>query len=294
MVGNKKKTINITSKNTNNTEKQIVEAIMELPSIPVLDTDILDRDVLDTNNIDNTDSLDRDNTDATNVLNNDNPGTTNVLDNEGDNEEDKEDKEDKEDNEDKDEGDNEEDNEDTNEVLDELPNDATTLNALDTIELDELDTFDTVQAEDEIYNKINNESDYENYESTDEEADNVNECVEYNITEGNYCELPTLVVDYTKSPTAGIRAIVWAGEAITQYQGVEVFILDNQTYVRPFSSLSNSPFFGVAQHDANIGEDVAVTTSGITKIQVSKTINLPYLVRSGNQCVFAKNQKNGV
>ena len=165
--------------------------------------------------------------------------------------------------------------------LNELPNDTPALSELDTTFLDEFDTLDMIHNDDEIDN--------ESYEP----INNINEYVEYNIPEDNYCELPTLVIDYTKSPTAGIRAIVWAGEAIKEYQGVEVFIHNNQTYVRPFSSLSNSPFFGVAQHDANIGEDVAITTSGITKIQVSKTINLPYLIRSGNQCVFAKNQKNG-
>jgi hypothetical protein len=165
--------------------------------------------------------------------------------------------------------------------LNELPNNTPALSELDTIMLDEFDTLDTIHTEDEIDN--------ESYEP----INNINEYVKYNIPEDNYCELPALVIDYTKSTTAGIRAIVCAGEYIKEYQGVEVFIHNNQTYVRPFSSLSNSPFFGVAQHDANIGEDVAITTSGITKIQVSKTINLPYLIRSGNQCVFAKNQKNG-
>ena len=158
---------------------------------------------------------------------------------------------------------------DTNTDNNELLNNIDTLNNMNIIDLDPLDILDT---ENEL------ESAY--YES----------CID---NENNYSHIHSFVIDYTKSPTAGVRAMVCAGEVITQYQGVEVFIKNNQTFVRPFSPLSNSPFFGVAQHDAVIGEEVAITTSGITKIQVSKSINLPYLIRSGNQCVFAKNQKNG-
>ena len=292
MAVNKKKTINIASKNT---EKQIVETIIEqieqnnvvadnstntntvdtvdaVSTADVLNTDALCTvdavDALCTAGVLNTDAVDALNTDAVDAVSTVDALNTDAVD-----------------------AVSTVDDVSTVDAVDALNTDAVStvddlstvdfvdtyneaLNKLDTIVLDELDTLDTIHADDEIL-------DTDNY-------------IDYDITEDNYCELPALVIDYTKSPTAGIRAIVWAGEVITQYQGVEVFILDNQTYVRPFSSLSNSPFFGVAQHDANIGEDVAITTSGITKIRVSKTINLPYLIRSGNQCAFAKNQKNGV
>lgn len=304
MGGNKKKTINIISKNTNNNRNHTNDTIMELPSKTVLD----EADIFDTSNtIVVTDLLVTEDTpDTVNAIDEynttDTPDTVNAID-----EYDTTDTIEKVDTENTiyeaninthddlvyeneiDEANTDDVNNieviDTENSLDALPNDASALDDLDTISLDELDTLDAIHTEDEIY---------KNFEFMEEEPDNivnnVNEYIEY--VDG-CCELPALVVDYTKSPTAGIRAIVWAGEVITQYQGVEVFILDNKTYVRPFSSLSNSPFFGIAQHDANIGEDVTITTSGITKIQISKTINLPYLIRSGNQCVFAKNPKNG-
>ena len=146
--------------------------------------------------------------------------------------------------------------------------------------LDALDTSETSETEDELENAY--------YESCINNIDDGNEYIE-----NNYSQIHPSIIDYTKSSTAGIQAMVYASEDIIQYQGVEVFIKNDQTFVRPFSPLSNSPFFGVAQHDAAIGDEITITTSGITKIQVSKTINLPYLIRSGNQCVFAKNQKNG-
>jgi hypothetical protein len=170
----------------------------------------------------------------------------------------------------------------TNADNNELVNNIDALNDINIIDLDPLDTFDTLDTLDTSETEDELENAY--YESCINNIDHI---------EHNYSQIPAFIIDYTKSPTAGIRSMVCASETIKQYQGVEVFINNNQTFVRPFSPLSHSPFFGVAQHDAAIGEEVAITTSGITKIQVSKTIHLPYLIRSGNQCVFAKNQKNG-
>lgn len=280
MGGNKKKTINITSKHTNDNRisplETIIETIlqnssMELPSVSRLNNNT-DEIVVTENAVNDDDKVEGFNIE--NAVDDDDKAEGFNIENAVDAVDD---------------DDTEDSLDDTpnTEVcyemgkLNELPNDTPALSELDSIMLDKFDTLDTIHTEDEIENE------------SDEPINNVNEYVEYNIPEDNYCELPALVVDYTKSATAGIRAIVCAGESIKEYQGVEVFIHNNKTYVRPFSSLSNSPFFGIAQHDANIGEDVAITTSGITKILVSKTINLPYLIRSGNQCVFAKNQKNG-
>jgi hypothetical protein len=247
------------------------------------DVDNTDNDGIDTNNIDNdvdnVDNTDNDGVDIDNIDNNldDANNTNDNVDDANNTNDDANNTNNNADNIDNADNSNDDVDDDDNTDNDDLLNNIDALNNMNIIDLEPLDTLET---EDEL------ETTY--YESCIDNIDNGNKYVET-----NYAHIHPSVIDYTKSSTAGIQAIVYAGESITQYQGVEVFIKNDQTFVRPFSPLSNSPFFGVAQHDASIGEEITIITSGITKIQVFKNINLPYLIRSGNQCVFAKNQKNG-